>query len=602
MLKIKSVEIEGFHNVDKKHYEFKNINYLKGPNGSGKSTVLQAIQLALLGYIPGSNKTKEGIFRHSNGKVLAVTVDFTGDDDIRISRVWSGTGSSISSIVDIEPKGYDISDLVSNIELPIFNFSDFLNLTANKQKDWFLNFLPKETWNIDWKKELTRSLDGTDIQDIEFFKTDIADDLNSCELEGLENIRHANEYLKSELSAHKSELSRLQGTIQSYIYYDDIEDTDVSEIDKDIVEYQNLKSTCIKRDSELQAVNKLTESLSEYSDLSESLSEDKKYNNCLNRISTLQTELEYQKSVQTELIKQKYAVQNEIDAITRTVNSGDICPVLNESCDRLVNHIQENNEQIKADRLLLESLEAKLSEVDKLISTKSSVLQSCIDVKNRIAYSYSMRDTLKSQLEDLTSDTKDIDNELTIEVIDSKLKELYDLKAKILANEKYSSVIDKITKEKYCVENEIEALKIWINLTGVNGLQNGNSEYDPFALLKSSMDKYISKLFGRRTKTEVNMQKKANSFSFGVSRNKTYIPYDLLSSGEKCLYALALMLALTDISNTKLKLVLVDDMFDHLDDKNTESLFNVLTNITNIQMIFAGVKDIKKGANIINIK
>ena len=197
MLKIQSVEIEGFHNVDKKHYEFKNLNYLKGPNGSGKSTVLQAIQLALLGYIPGSNKTKEGIFRHSNGKVLAVTINLTGDEDVKISRIWSGTGNNISSVLDIEPKGYDISDLISNVELPIFNFSEFLNLTANKQKDWFLDFLPKKIWEINWDKELTDALSDTGITDIEQFKYHVLSELNSCDLKGTENIRHANDYLKA---------------------------------------------------------------------------------------------------------------------------------------------------------------------------------------------------------------------------------------------------------------------------------------------------------------------------------------------------------------------------------------------------------------------
>lgn len=602
MLKIQSVEIEGFHNVDKKHYEFKNINYLKGPNGSGKSTVLQAIQLALLGYIPGSNKTKEGIFRHSNGKVLAVTLNITGDEDIKISRIWSGTGNSISSVLDVEPKGYDISRLISNAELPIFNFSDFLNLTANKQKDWFLDFLPKKTWEIDWNKELTAALSDTEITDIEKFKATIIEELNSCDLKGVENIRHANDYLKAELSAHKSELTRLQGSIQSYIYYDDVDNGDISEVDNNILKYQNLKSLRIKYDSELEAASKLAQSLEQYNDLGVSVSEDEKYNKCVERIAVLQKELEADKSKQSDLTQQKYRIKGELSSLMDTVQSGNNCPILNELCTRLVNYSQERDSMIQNKNNELNDIESKLSKLNNEIATKSNVLQSCIDVQNRIAYSYSMRDTLQTQLNELKSDINVLTDERTVDEFDAELKSLYDLKTKILANEKYSTVIDNITKEKYNIENEISALKVWINLTGVNGLQTGNSEYDPFAVLKDSMDKYITKLFGRRTKTEVNVQKKSNSFSFGISRNKTYIPYDLLSSGEKCLYALALMLSIADISDSKLKLVLVDDMFDHLDDKNVESLFNVLSNISEIQMIFAGVKDIKKGGNIISIK
>ena len=43
-MKIKSVLIEGMHNVDKKLYNFDGSTYFHGLNGSGKSTVLQAVQ------------------------------------------------------------------------------------------------------------------------------------------------------------------------------------------------------------------------------------------------------------------------------------------------------------------------------------------------------------------------------------------------------------------------------------------------------------------------------------------------------------------------------------------------------------------------------
>ena len=52
MMRIKSVHIQGMHNVEDKTYQLSNATYFYGENGAGKSTVLQAIQLALLGYIP----------------------------------------------------------------------------------------------------------------------------------------------------------------------------------------------------------------------------------------------------------------------------------------------------------------------------------------------------------------------------------------------------------------------------------------------------------------------------------------------------------------------------------------------------------------------
>ena len=60
-MQIKSVEIKGMRNVVHKTYEFDDVTYLVGPNGAGKSTVLNAIQLALLGYIPGTEKRNSSI-------------------------------------------------------------------------------------------------------------------------------------------------------------------------------------------------------------------------------------------------------------------------------------------------------------------------------------------------------------------------------------------------------------------------------------------------------------------------------------------------------------------------------------------------------------
>ena len=69
-MKIKKITIEGFHNIKDKTYEFDNLTYFNGPNGAGKSSILQALQLALLGYIPGTDKNKTAIFRHSGSKYI----------------------------------------------------------------------------------------------------------------------------------------------------------------------------------------------------------------------------------------------------------------------------------------------------------------------------------------------------------------------------------------------------------------------------------------------------------------------------------------------------------------------------------------------------
>ena len=63
-------------------------------------------------------------------------------NSISISRCLSKAGSKFSSSVTISPSTYDIETIIGNLELPIFNFSEFLALSANKQKDLMMSILP----------------------------------------------------------------------------------------------------------------------------------------------------------------------------------------------------------------------------------------------------------------------------------------------------------------------------------------------------------------------------------------------------------------------------------------------------------------------------
>jgi len=56
------------------------------------------------------------------------------------------------------------------------------------------------------------------------------------------------------------------------------------------------------------------------------------------------------------------------------------------------------------------------------------------------------------------------------------------------------------------------------------------------------------------------------------------------------MYLLCLFTSLVSCSSSRLKLILVDDMFDHLDDININRLLDSLYKVEDIQMIFAGVK------------
>jgi DNA repair exonuclease SbcCD ATPase subunit len=128
-MKIKSVYIDGLHNAINKTYQFNDMVYLFGHNGAGKSTVLQAIQFALLGYIPGTAKnSKEALLRHSPTDEIDVKLTLIDDTntEILVRRKINKAGNTLSTF----PENYDLTPIISGIELPIFNFNEFVSISG----------------------------------------------------------------------------------------------------------------------------------------------------------------------------------------------------------------------------------------------------------------------------------------------------------------------------------------------------------------------------------------------------------------------------------------------------------------------------------------
>ena len=615
---IKTITIEGMHNVVRKTYDLSNLTYLHGSNGVGKSTVMQAIQLALLGYIPGTAKTKAELFRHANNHTMAVslTIDDNGSE-ISVRRVWTGTSSSINSTVDIRPDGYDLTKIIEDLELPIFNFGEFMGMTANKLKDWFIGFLPSMEVKTDWPVVLRDKLESSGITEIaDNLIDESASEIASYKLSGVDEIRKANEYFKSMLSFKKKENERIQYTIQSLVYYDDLADADTVEsvqVDLNTKKVLQNKYTeylhILERNSDIQ---RRIDSIAGIDTDMDSYDSDPKY-------ATISTEIETLSDSVNEVALQITAASADKDSITsklnditseistlngkiyakkELINGGDICPFTKESCDSvksmLANYQSEVDsytngvEKLSVEREdLMKSYKDTTDEYNKLVDERERLYKQINNLKTEaqsIKHNYESYAMLKSQMISVP-EIEPIDVSNDIKVLEDKL-------VKLKANQKYSETIDVLTTDKFKIDSEIIAFKQWIELTGVNGLQNMIGESNPFTGLEDSMNVYLKAVFGDSVTSKFNLVTKANSFSFGIERKQQYIPFNLLSSGEKCLYTLALMLSLVKVSRSPLKIVMVDDLFDHLDDTNIAGLFKSLEEVKDIQMIFAGVKNV----------
>ena len=601
-MKIKSIYIDGLHNAENKTYNFGDVNYIYGNNGIGKSTILQAIQFALLGYIPGTSKnSKEALLRHSPKGIIDVEIclDTGTGSEIKVHRKVTSKATSVDTI----PGNVYIADIIQNIELPIFNFNEFIGQTANKLKEYFIkNILPTSNGEVDWKTILSEAIADSNFKDKDAvidYGLDLVSDLEGSTLD---QVIAANAKFKEEQSFNKSESQRLQNTVDSLIYYDDYSGPkDIDSINSMLLATNSLRDQVLKYESAVQATKSFDEEAISLRQRFDSLGGKDAYNDKRAKIPVLNSRL-------TELTELISSAQKEVsnlqaeDRAQRTIIDGNgVCPYTKNSCSDILAKITS----LKTDN---ETVRTRIVEVsDKLDTYKKeqdTVLAELKDAESLVRDLKNIYDRIVA-LADMKRDIPPKpDTDMTVFAIDGKIAELTKYKEELQANIKYNETIENLTKLKYENELKSEALSKWVKATDTNGLQTTLME-TPFKDLADTLTNLIRAMYGNNLiKAHFNITNKANSFSFGLIRNDVYIPYDLLSSGEKCLYTLALMICITNTDKSPLKLLLCDDMFDHLDSKTIENTFDSLKAYNNvrgrdIQFIFAGVKECKNAADIV---
>lgn len=590
--RITKIKIQGMHNTQFVTYALDKVNYFYGHNGAGKSTALEAMQLALLGYIPGKGKTNGAIVRHANGNIMAIELTISGDDTIQISRSWTTTAKGTTSALNVvrngatlDPNSTEIllTELIGNLELPIFNFNEFANLTANKLKDWFVDFMPSTNHEVNWSEVLPNAVINTPYYRPEILENIWADAPKGSTIEG---VREMNAFLKQCLPSQKQTLTRLTETSRSLVYFDECAGDNPDMLAAQIQVLRSERDQ-VKKWRDVHAQNEYAYAeLQKYSDLAKSLADDPKYEESAVIRTQSASEMLELSSQLDEYQAQKSKILNDMAIIEHLIDSAGICPYSNSACNIIVEKI-ESEYRLKHSELVdeLRKVKAKVEQLSELQKAAQLRHNDASQSISTLSMRYAQRDQLRSRIRkepEIDPTWKDKDYDVLID-------DLQDRQIKAASNASYAELSKKLVSQKFETEMTIECLKIWIKLTDVNGLQNDMMNM-PFTRLADQVDQYLKYTMGQDTRAKFDLSNRSNSFSFGVLRNDEYIPFDLLSSGEKCMFALALLMTICNVSDASLKTIIIDDMFDHLDDNNLKNVVSALKQCSDIQFIVAGVK------------
>lgn len=576
-LTIRSVRIKGMHNVVDKEYDLHDIMYITGTNGAGKSTILDAIYLGLLKYIPNTSKQNASIFKHCNNG-MAMSVRLTFSDDTYTETVWTKHGASVAASTETNLSESMQEELENLTTFPVFNFNEFLSMSANAQKDWFLQFLNQSGDKVDWSDELTKSA-GVELPDDKLLNQ-VLDYCNTTS-----DIRLINKYIKSLISSKKSTKESFEQTQRTLVHYDDIDCTlsveelksNMKNLTDKMTEVSRAQATFLKK-KELEPRVKIAEDfLSSY---------DAKISDIEAEMVSIEQKRDVLKPARNTKVLKHQTLITKRRSLEEILNSSGQCPYMKKVCEPLKELFDEYADLSDRYTEEADAISIEIEEIDMQLKDLDAQYQSYNSQKFQLD-----KEAESSRLAiDAYKSYKDAFEPIeSIDEIKAEYEEQLQLLDKIQANNAFEELESTLIKDVAKFGLELKVLKNWDKLTGPNGIQTqlASIQFDKFV---DDCSKYVKPLFGKDAKLKFTLESKANSFNFGLERNGNYLPFVVLSSGEKCLVTFIMMLTILHRCGNRIKVLMIDDLLDHLDKDNIDNFFTQIESITDVQTILAGVQ------------
>lgn len=150
-MRLTNLTADGLKNLRDIDLEVPPLLALTGPNGSGKSALLQAIRLGVLGYDPEIGRTLAAT-RTLAGDDRGIAVGLTFDSGFGIRRILGK-----STETDVAPPAGESTEKERQARIEeetgafpfSFDLAAFLDLSAEKRRDFLFELLPREAADLD---------------------------------------------------------------------------------------------------------------------------------------------------------------------------------------------------------------------------------------------------------------------------------------------------------------------------------------------------------------------------------------------------------------------------------------------------------------------
>lgn len=604
-MKVKSILIKNMHNVSSEEIQFQDANYLYGCNGCGKSTVLQAVQLALFGYIPGQSKTNSSIFSHCNSNVLSVSavLDVDTIGECNVTRTWTKIKDTVTCEAEFNPPELKEYLDTNQIDIPIINFSEFASMSANAVKSWFVDHVISANSTETLRESLNLGTIDYSMCEPEFVS--LIDDAVNSEEPTVSGCSNLNKSLKVIRSTIKSRRDGLQSAIRTLVFDDSIgavtEDSietmqsRVQEVDQNIREIERKNEIYDKANN---IMNKISSYDTTYSQRDvETVSNYEGIRDSIMSLSSKEAEAQRRYETAKEILV-SYVQNHPEPQVT-------FCEKYNENCYRSDCDYYSEYKTVHEPKILeLKQIEQNCKQSwDKLAAARQAFIAKSASIESEYKEAARRRSTievLKSEYASLGDIP--VSHQSTSD-LRCKLEDLQRTLTTMLANLEYTKRSKELSNTKLQLDYEVSILDTLIKRTGVNELQT-ELAIEPFNALASSVNEFASDYDFKYGTLAFNVSTKANSFSFGLNRDGKFITYDNLSSGERARFAILLQLYLVFNTNSNLNIIVVDDNFDHIDDDHFRDLMEdigILSHKRDIQLILAGVRSLNNVYNIYTI-